>query len=136
MTPTYIDGWNDRCHPFVWTKSTDHILKKANRKHTSSVRQHGGVHYLGVHHGGALDASAQPSDWLRVALLGGAGTAAADPPTTFTDTFTEVDEFLSELCGAEITISATFTDRPVALKDGSVLHHSTFRATITGRVAD
>ena len=67
-----------------------------------------------------------------VAMLGGAGTAAADPPTTFTDTFTEVDEFLSELCGAEITISATFTDRTVVLNDGSVLHHSTFRATITG----
>ncbi len=52
-----------------------------------------------------------------VAMLGGAGTAVADPPTTFTDTFTEVDEFLSELCGAEITILATFTDRTVALKD-------------------
>jgi hypothetical protein len=67
-----------------------------------------------------------------VAMLGGVGTAVADPPTTFTDTFTEVDEFLSELCGAEIIISATFTDRTVVLKDGSELHLSTFRATITG----
>ena len=28
----YIDGWNDRCHPFVWTKTAEEILKKANRK--------------------------------------------------------------------------------------------------------
>jgi hypothetical protein len=20
----FIDGWNDRCHPFVWTKTADH----------------------------------------------------------------------------------------------------------------
>jgi transposase len=33
----YIDGWNDRCHPFVWTKTADHILKKANRKNTSNA---------------------------------------------------------------------------------------------------
>ncbi len=34
---TYIDGWNDRCHPFVWTKTADEILKKANRKNTSNA---------------------------------------------------------------------------------------------------
>jgi transposase len=33
----YIDGWNDRCHPFVWTKTADQILKKANRKQTSNA---------------------------------------------------------------------------------------------------
>jgi hypothetical protein len=22
----FIDGWNDRCHPFVWTKTADQIL--------------------------------------------------------------------------------------------------------------
>ena len=27
----FIDGWNDRCHPFVWTKTAEEILKKANR---------------------------------------------------------------------------------------------------------
>jgi hypothetical protein len=26
-----IDGWNDRSHPFVWTKTADDILQKANR---------------------------------------------------------------------------------------------------------
>jgi transposase len=35
---TFIDGWNDRCHPFVWTKAADDILKKANRKTTSDTR--------------------------------------------------------------------------------------------------
>ena len=28
----FIDGWNDRGHPFVWTKTADQILKKANRQ--------------------------------------------------------------------------------------------------------
>jgi hypothetical protein len=28
---TFIDGWNDRSHPFVWTKTADDILKTANR---------------------------------------------------------------------------------------------------------
>jgi hypothetical protein len=29
---TFIDGWNDRCEPFTWTKDADTILAKANRK--------------------------------------------------------------------------------------------------------
>jgi transposase/DNA-binding CsgD family transcriptional regulator len=33
----FIDGWNDRCHPFVWTKTADQILKKANRHKTSNA---------------------------------------------------------------------------------------------------
>ncbi len=33
----FIDGWNDRCHPFVWTKTADEILKKANRQTTSET---------------------------------------------------------------------------------------------------
>lgn len=27
----FITGWNDRCHPFVWTKTAEQILAKANR---------------------------------------------------------------------------------------------------------
>jgi hypothetical protein len=27
----FIDGWNDRAHPFLWTKTTDQILAKAKR---------------------------------------------------------------------------------------------------------
>ncbi|HKG49718.1 MAG TPA: IS630 family transposase [Actinomycetales bacterium] len=34
----FIDGWNDRCHPFVWTKTPEQILKKANRQTSSNTR--------------------------------------------------------------------------------------------------
>lgn len=34
----FITGWNDRKHPFVWTKTSDEILKKANRQPTSDTR--------------------------------------------------------------------------------------------------
>jgi hypothetical protein len=33
----FINGWNDRAHPFVWTKTADQDLKKANRKKTSDA---------------------------------------------------------------------------------------------------
>ena len=33
----FIEGWNDRSHPFVWTKTAEDILKKANRKQTSNA---------------------------------------------------------------------------------------------------
>lgn len=32
----FIDGWNQRCHPFVWTKTADEILPHA-RKQTSDA---------------------------------------------------------------------------------------------------
>jgi transposase len=35
----FINGWNDRCQPFVWTKTADQILTKADRK-TTSVAVH------------------------------------------------------------------------------------------------
>jgi transposase len=35
----YINGWNDRYQPFVWTKTADHILQKAHRQ-TTSVAVH------------------------------------------------------------------------------------------------
>jgi hypothetical protein len=28
---TFMNGWNDRCQPFTWTKTADQILQKANR---------------------------------------------------------------------------------------------------------
>ncbi len=31
----FIDGWNDRCEPFAWTKPADQILAHAIRKETS-----------------------------------------------------------------------------------------------------
>ena len=30
----FINGWNDRCHPFIWTKDADTIIAKAHRKST------------------------------------------------------------------------------------------------------
>jgi hypothetical protein len=33
----FIAGWNDRCHPFVWTKTADQNLKKANRQQSSET---------------------------------------------------------------------------------------------------
>jgi transposase len=33
----FINGWNDRCHPFVWTKTAEEILAKADRKTTSAT---------------------------------------------------------------------------------------------------
>jgi transposase len=33
--PLFINGWNNRCHPFVWTKTADQILTKANRPKNS-----------------------------------------------------------------------------------------------------
>lgn len=34
----FITGWNDRCHPFIWTKTPEQILAKANRPTTSETR--------------------------------------------------------------------------------------------------
>jgi transposase len=34
----FIDGWNERAHPFIWTKDADTILAKADRKTTSRTR--------------------------------------------------------------------------------------------------
>jgi hypothetical protein len=37
----FIDGWNERCHPFTWTKTADQILthaKPKQRKQTSFTR--------------------------------------------------------------------------------------------------
>jgi transposase len=33
----FIDGWNDRAHPFTWTKTAEQILAKADRKKTSDA---------------------------------------------------------------------------------------------------
>jgi transposase len=34
----FIDGWNNRCQPFVWTKTADDIITKAVRPTTSNSR--------------------------------------------------------------------------------------------------
>jgi transposase len=34
----FIVGWNERCHPFTWTKTADEILPHATRKRDSDAR--------------------------------------------------------------------------------------------------
>jgi hypothetical protein len=34
----FIDGWNQRCHPFSWTKTADEILQHAGCQGTSDAR--------------------------------------------------------------------------------------------------
>ena len=36
----FIDGWNERCEPFTWTKTADDLIKKAVRGKTTSLAQH------------------------------------------------------------------------------------------------
>jgi transposase len=35
---TFIDGWNERCQPFVWTKDADTLIATAHRKATFNTR--------------------------------------------------------------------------------------------------
>ncbi len=37
---TYIDSWNDRAHPFTWTKTAEQILAKATPRKTTSNTRH------------------------------------------------------------------------------------------------
>ena len=37
---TFIDGWNERCQPFTWTKTADDILTKARPGQRSSFTRH------------------------------------------------------------------------------------------------
>jgi transposase len=34
----FIDGWNERCHPFAWTKTADEILPHTRRQPTNDAR--------------------------------------------------------------------------------------------------
>ena len=37
---TFIDGWNERCEPFTWTKTADQILPHATRGQRTSIARH------------------------------------------------------------------------------------------------
>jgi transposase len=37
---TFIDGWNEHCQPFTWTKTADQILEKATSGQRSSFTRH------------------------------------------------------------------------------------------------
>ena len=34
----FIDGWNQRCQPFIWVKTADEIIGKINRKRTNATQ--------------------------------------------------------------------------------------------------
>ena len=36
----FIDGWNDRCHPFVWTKTADELLDHCQPRKRISLTRH------------------------------------------------------------------------------------------------
>ena len=36
----FIDGWNDRCHPFTWTKTPDEIIPRATAGQHTSIARH------------------------------------------------------------------------------------------------
>ena len=42
---TFIDGWNERCQPFTWTKTADEILPSTPPGQTTSFTRH----YVGDH---------------------------------------------------------------------------------------
>jgi transposase len=37
---TFIDGRNDRCEPFTWTKTADQSIPHATRSHATSIARH------------------------------------------------------------------------------------------------
>jgi hypothetical protein len=37
---TFIDGWNDRCEPFIWTKTADKLLAHCTPGQRSSFTRH------------------------------------------------------------------------------------------------
>lgn len=36
----FIHGWNDRCEPFLWTKTADEVLAKAKPRQKTSNKRH------------------------------------------------------------------------------------------------
>jgi transposase len=40
MIRRFIDGWNDRCHPFTWTKTADNILDHCKPGQRTSFTRH------------------------------------------------------------------------------------------------
>ena len=47
----FINGWNDRCHPFIWTKPADQILNKIKRKKNSlTLHEDGPSRLVGLGH--------------------------------------------------------------------------------------
>ena len=61
----FIDGWNDRCQPFTWTKTADEIIPNATGgKRTSFTR-----HATGASARQTTDSCTMPQTHLRNAGL-------------------------------------------------------------------
>ncbi len=58
----FIDGWNDQAHPFVWTKTAEEILKKANRQTTSNTDHKALPWYWSARRQSSMRAPAPPPD--------------------------------------------------------------------------
>lgn len=72
----FINGWNPRAQPFVWTKTAEQILAKADRRKTSrtpSIRQ---VTATGTLIGASVAASSRTSGYISFL----AGSPARDMP--------------------------------------------------------
>ncbi len=37
---TFIDAWNERCEPFVWTKTADQIIPRVTKSQATSIARH------------------------------------------------------------------------------------------------
>jgi hypothetical protein len=37
---TYIDAWNERCEPFIWTKTADQIIPRAAKGQATPIARH------------------------------------------------------------------------------------------------
>jgi hypothetical protein len=36
----FIDAWNERCEPFLWTKTADQIFPRATKGQMTSIARH------------------------------------------------------------------------------------------------
>jgi DDE superfamily endonuclease len=36
----FIEAWNERCEPFVWTKTADQIIPRATKGQATSIARH------------------------------------------------------------------------------------------------
>jgi hypothetical protein len=71
----YIDGWNDRAHPFTWTKTAEQVLTKARRPSSVSRAVKGGLARREVASPGGVAPRRTPGHSARRKE----GTAEGDP---------------------------------------------------------
>jgi transposase len=70
----FIDGWNDRKHPFIWTKTADDILDRINRKRISTPDHRAPMPVISYLARMALQRS-RTARWLALVASSGANRA-------------------------------------------------------------